>query len=88
MARVSSASAARHSHSAVSPSDRAVEPSAGHLPVALDGGARDPEHVRGIGDRKAGEEAAFDDPGEAFVFVLEASQCVVERDQHVEVVIR
>lgn len=44
--------------------------------------------MRGIGDRKAGEEAAFDDPGEAFVFVLEASQCVVERDQHVEVVIR
>jgi hypothetical protein len=55
-----------------------MQPDAGGSPVAVDGRARDPQHIRYLGSRQPPEELHFDDLALAFVDARQLVQGVVQ----------
>lgn len=54
------------------------QPGAGRLPVALHGGRREADGLRGFFDRQATEIAQLDDPAPVRIDGFEPDECVVE----------
>ena len=58
-----------------------LEPGAGVGPGKVGGPGRDAEHLRGLGDRQAGEVAELDQLGRSGVDIRQLSERLVEGEQ-------